>query len=136
MPLLDHESDNICMKAFRKSTAAAAALAAAFLGILVTPGQAQAEYPSARVVVCNFANNRVLTSVTVEGLNQNNSYYKTPNLSADVENCGYRWTDYWWKGGQNLKVTLNFRTGSPVTPHCWIPSDVQDGRLLPCAYAT
>lgn len=65
------------MKAFRKSTAAAAAPAAASRGVLVTPGQAQAAYPSARVVVRNFANNRVLTSVTLEGLNQNNTGRQT-----------------------------------------------------------
>ncbi|MFF3380641.1 hypothetical protein ACFYXF_47830 [Streptomyces sp. NPDC002680] len=39
------------------------------------------------------------------------------------------------KGGQNLKITLDFRTGSPVTPNFWIPSDVQKGRPLPCVYA-
>ncbi|WP_326579473.1 hypothetical protein OG250_18230 [Streptomyces sp. NBC_00487] len=112
-------------------TISAVALTTVSITGLALSGTAQAAtYPSVKVKVCNATDrDRVYQ---IEGLNQDNawtSYYEGDTIKA---NGGCHTVSWWWKTGQNVKISTFPTRWDPDTDR-WtgrgyiLPADAKNG---------
>lgn len=114
------------MKPFRKKTVTAAVMAAAVIGVLAVPGQAQAADTRVRVQVCNQW--RQLFGVSV----WDPEIGGVIGMGIPSGNCTAAGGPL--KTGQWYDVTLWWTTTSSTRERFWIPADAPAGSVQRVTY--